>query len=86
MGSQRTINLTEKDIEHIVEKTIETTLIKMGVEVNNPLEMQKDLQHLRDWRRATGTIRVKGFLFVAGIIVTGALAALWVGIKHMVVQ
>ena len=44
-------------------------------------EFQRDLAHLRRWRKATEDVRAKTLLAVVGLLVTGAAAAFWIGIK-----
>lgn len=79
-----TDRLTEQEIERIVEKSVRKTLVTMGVDCTDPLEMQRDFQALRDWRRASESIRSKGVMTVIGILVAGTLGALWVGITHII--
>lgn len=44
-------------------------------------EFQRDLAHLRSWRKATEDVRAKTFMAVIGLLITGAAAAFWLGIK-----
>lgn len=44
-------------------------------------EFQKDMAHLRSWRRATEDVRAKTLVAVIGLLITGAAAAFWLGIK-----
>lgn len=77
--------LTEAEIEDIVERgarrAIRGTLISLGVDADNPLETQQDFAALRDWRTTMTAIRSRGLKTVVAVLVTGLLAALWVGIK-----
>lgn len=45
------------------------------------VEFQKDLAYLRSWRMATEDARAKTLLAVVSLLVTGAAAALWIGLK-----
>jgi len=78
--------MTEQQIKKIVSDTVRETLIELGIAHDDPIEMQKDFQHLREWRLATATIRRKGILTILGILIAGAAAALWVGFKSMINQ
>lgn len=44
-------------------------------------EFQKDLAHLRSWRKATEDVRAKTLMAVVGLLITGAAAAFWIGLK-----
>ena len=44
-------------------------------------EFQRDMAHLRSWRKATEDVRAKTFMAIIGLLITGAAAAFWLGIK-----
>jgi hypothetical protein len=79
-------NLSAREIEEIVQRTVEQTLIRLGVAVDDPIEVQKDFQHLRDWRVSMDQVRRKSFLTAVTIITTGMLGALWLGVKSYLNQ
>jgi hypothetical protein len=67
-----------------VEEAIKDAFTKLGLDVSNPLEAQRDFQHLRDWRLSMRSIKQKGILTIVGIAVTGAVAYWWVGLVSVV--
>ena len=83
-SDHRTVRVTEAQLRQAVEDGVDNALTRLGVDASNPLEMQKDFQHLREWRQATNAVKKRGILTVVAILVTGACAALWMGIKGMV--
>lgn len=80
----RVYQFTESELKDFVKESVKETLTSMGIDVNNPVEVQRDMQHLRDWRMLTDAIRTKGIMTIVGIIIAGACAALWVGVKMAV--
>lgn len=70
--------MTPEEIIAVVRQT----LLQMGVDSDNPLESQKDFQHLRNWRRAGEDLRSKGMLALVSIFVTGLVGLLIVGLKE----
>ena len=76
--------MTKQEIKRIVAESVRETLIELGIAHDDPLEMQKDFQHLREWRLATAMIRRKGILAVLGLVIAGAAAAMWLGFKEMI--
>ncbi len=78
----RPINLTERDVKAIVAEAVRETLIELGIAHDDPLEMQKDFQHLREWRLASEMVRRKGLMTMISILAAGILAAFWVGLKQ----
>ena len=47
-------------------------------------ETQRDLIHLRRWRRTMDGIQSKGLLTIIGLLATGITAATWLGIKELI--
>lgn len=78
---QESITLTKEQLSELMKETVNETLIKIGVEANHPLEMQKDFAHLRDVRESTEAIKRKGLLIAVGILTSACLGVAWVGIK-----
>jgi hypothetical protein len=75
--------LTRDEISLVVQETVKTTLLSMGIDAADPIEMQRDFQTLRDWRRASTAIRSKGLMTLVGILAAGLLGALWIGVKSV---
>lgn len=81
---QQLQNLTPEEARALIREAVRETFLMLGVKVDDPIEVQKDFQHLREWRNTTESIKSKGLLTVMCILVSGMLAALWVGIKEFV--
>jgi len=78
--------LTREEIDLIIHKTVRETLTTMGIEAANPIEMQRDFQMLRDWRKASTSVRAKVLMTAIGILTAGALGALAVGVKSVLTK
>jgi hypothetical protein len=81
--SNRPIVLTEMELRRLVAEGVDDALTKLGVDAENPIEMQRDFQHLREWREAVNSVKQKGILTVIGLILTGGSVALVIGLKSM---
>lgn len=81
-------NLTEKDLEQIAAKGAETAMTellgKLGIDAENFRECQADFAHLRKQRKAYEQVTTVTTRVVITALVTGFLAALWMGIKDFV--
>lgn len=77
---------TEEAMRRVARLTVEETLVRLGMDGGDPIEMQKDFQQLREWRVAVEGVKQKGILTAVGILITGLAAALWVGVKHLLNQ
>ena len=78
------IQLTETQLKTLVTEGVYDALTRLGVDAQNPVEMQKDFQHLRDWRKATSEVQKKSLCLIVGILLSGLCAAAWLGIKAMI--
>ncbi|TGP25904.1 hypothetical protein EN828_10515 [Mesorhizobium sp. M2D.F.Ca.ET.185.01.1.1] len=73
--------MTEAEIRRIVSETVDQTLTRLGVDTENPIEFQRDLQHLRAWRESVATVKKQSLITAVGIVIAGALGLLWLGFK-----
>ena len=78
--------LTKEEMQEIVRETVSQTLTQLGVDTSSPLEMQRDFQHLRDWRMAQEVIRNKGYMALVTVLVTGTAGLLWLGFKNFFID
>ena len=69
--------MTEDEIKKIVSVTVSETLLKMGVNTDDPIEAQKDFQHLRSWRQSTEAVKRQSMLAAIGVVTAGMLALVW---------
>lgn len=74
--------LASPEVAELVATTVRQTLIQLGIDATNPLEMQRDFQHLREWREAGRELKHKGMMALLGIVLSGAAALLLLGVKH----
>lgn len=73
--------MTEAEIRKIVAETVAETLTRMGIPVDDPIEVQKDMAHLRAWRESVATVKRQGIITAVGILTAGLLGILWLAIK-----
>ncbi|RUM97933.1 hypothetical protein EET67_09975 [Pseudaminobacter arsenicus] len=73
--------MNEADIRRIVAETVTETLTRIGIEADDPLEAQKDFQHLRSWRTSTETIKRQSLMTAIGIVTAGVLGLIWMAVK-----
>lgn len=76
-------NLTPEEARALIREAVRETFLMLGVKVDDPIEVQKDFQHLRKWRTTTDSIKSKGLLTLVGIAVSGIAAAVWLGFKAL---
>jgi hypothetical protein len=76
----RSIRLTHAELKAVVTETVHETFVKLGVDATDPIEMQKDFQHVRDWRTTTDLIKQKGIVALVVLVVTGVMGLIWVNV------
>lgn len=69
--------MTEADIRRIVAETVQETLTKIGLDTKEPLELQKDMAHLRGWRTSSDTIKRQSVITAVGILTTGFIGMIF---------
>ena len=74
--------LTVDELRKLAHDVVERTLTSFGIDVENPLEVQKDFARLREWRTAMDAMQRRGLMVVAGFLVSGLLAAIVIGVKE----
>ncbi len=73
--------LHNDDVDTVVLKTLTMLLTSFGIEEKDREEMRADFIHLRKWRKSVDAATSLTFKVVVGTLVSGFIAALWVGIK-----
>lgn len=73
--------MTESEIKRVVEATVEATLVKMGIDPDDLIEVQKDMSFVRDWRLSTAAVKRHGIITAVGVVVIAFLGLIWLAIK-----
>jgi len=82
-NEKRAIRLSDSQLKDVVKETISETFIVLGIDIKDPLEVQKDFQHMRAHREATTIVKKRALHGFVGIIVAGTLATFWLGFKEL---
>jgi hypothetical protein len=73
--------MTETELKKIVAEAVAETLLKLGIDASDPVELQKDMAHLREWRESVGTIKRQSLITAIGIVTVGILGLVWAALK-----
>ncbi|MBI2718150.1 MAG: hypothetical protein HYX36_05225 [Rhizobiales bacterium] len=68
----------------VAREVVHEMMLTMGVDASKPaglIEMQKDFQSLREWRRSMESVRRHSLLTAVGVIVVGVLAIIWMNLS-----
>jgi len=70
--------------EKAADKTVTRTLSGFGVDVNDPLSMQRDMQFIRAMRETWSSAKSRGLFVALGLMVTGFFTFLWGAIRAQI--
>jgi hypothetical protein len=73
--------VTEHEVKKIVAEAVAETLLTLGIDTTDPVELQKDMAHLRAWRESVATVKRQSLVTAVGIVIAGVLGLLWLGFK-----
>lgn len=77
----RVISITEEELRKLMTDTVHETLTLIGIKHEDPVEMQRDFTHLRDWRIAVEGAKKKSFWGIIGVLTSGLIGLLWMGLQ-----
>lgn len=80
------IGLSEEQLRQVIRTTVHETCIMLGIDIENPLETQKDFQSLREWRELLTSIKNKGTLAAVGFVTLAVLAFVVAEMKHVLIR
>jgi hypothetical protein len=73
---------TSEEQRQIIKDTVKETLLLLGLDISDPISIQRDFTHLREWRESTEKLKENGMIAMVGIVVAATLTAFWIGIKQ----
>jgi hypothetical protein len=76
--------LHKEQIDDVVLKTVVNLLTSFGFEEDERKELRADFRHLRKWRMSVESAEGLTVKVVVGTIVSGFVAAVWLGFKVFV--
>lgn len=71
--------------DETIRRVVKETLLQLGVDVadsDNVVEFQRDLHHLRKWRKAVEQVEGRAFITAIMTLLAGVAAAAWLGFKQ----
>ena len=74
--------MTEDDVRKIVAGTVAETLLKLGIDASDPIELQADMRHLRQWRESISTVKRQSLITAIGILTAGMLGLIWMAVTR----
>ena len=76
-----TVALSHSELNEVVAEAVKQTLMQLGVDTSDPFAMQRDFQHLRQWRESGEDLKRKGTVALLGIFLSGLVSLLIIGLR-----
>lgn len=73
-----------EEMRELMKEAVHDALVRLGVDVSEPTEMQRDFQYMRDFRQSSEALKRKGMMTLAAIFFGGVATALWIGFRELV--
>lgn len=77
-----TVALSHSELNDVVAEAVKQTLMQLGVDTSDPFAMQRDFQHLRQWRESGEDLKRKGTVALLGIFFSGLVSLILLGLKE----
>lgn len=78
--------VTKEELQQLARDTareaVNEVFTRLGMDIKNPTEMQKDFIYLRGWRTSVESVKRQGMLSVIASFVAGVFGLLWWSVKH----
>lgn len=69
-------------VSEAAKEIMENTFLALGLDIKEPLEIQKDMQTMRSWRKAKEKVAYHGLTVSFGIVVAAILSMVWAKITE----
>lgn len=79
-------SLRRDEIRGLVHDGVVEALKTMGVDAQNPIDVQKDMQFVRELRLTSEKVKHRTIFTLLGILLTGIAAATWIGLKDLIAR
>lgn len=77
--------VTEEEAHRIArtaaKEAVHETLQLIGLDINNPADLQRDFQFMRSWRLSSEAVKRQGLLAIVSTLVIGLLGLIYMAFK-----
>ena len=69
--------MSDEETREIIKQTVHETLSSLGLDIENPQEMRRDMAALRDFRKAREKGKTAAIWALVTVVVSGIATAIW---------
>lgn len=78
--------LSREELRELMHDAVVEAMSTLGIDARNPMDVQRDMQFLRELRETSERVKQRTIFVLVGILVTGIAAATWLGLKGLLGQ
>jgi hypothetical protein len=71
------------ELDAVVRTSVHQTLITLGIDTSDPIQIQQDFAFLSEMRAAHSKVRTRGMMIMVGLVLTSIATAAWLGLKEL---
>lgn len=72
--------LVKDTAEHAAKEAVRQTLLTLGIDTQDPIEVQADMRHLREWRKSVATVKKQSLMTAIAILTSGMIGVIWLAL------
>jgi len=78
--------MTEHEMEQVIDRTVKSTLTKVGFDLSDPVSIQEDMHFLRSARHLTGAAGTKAVMVLIGVATLAVAGGVFLAIGKAIKQ
>jgi len=80
------MSMTEHEMEQVIDRTVKSTLTKVGFDLSDPVSIQEDMHFLRSARHLTGAAGTKAVMVLIGVATLAVAGGVFLAIGKAIKQ
>ncbi len=80
------MDMNEHDMEEIIERTVKSTLTRVGFDLSDPISIQADMHFLRSARHLTGAAGTRAVMVLIGVATIAVAGGIFIAIGRAIKQ
>lgn len=84
MSPLESVGITDEDARKIAKAVVHETLLTLGADTQNPLELQADFKFMRSLRKTHERVGIKILISFVGILITVTGSLIIVGVASWI--
>jgi hypothetical protein len=75
--------LGREELRELMHDAVVEAMSTLGIDARNPMDVQRDMQFVRELRLMSESVKKKTLLTMVGLLVAALLGVAWLGVKSL---